>query len=121
MQHYEESTEFFKRCSFSARLHEPEFRYARDQRFKGFVRLLAPMLPGTVTPNEFVDRCEDLLSVQFHRDLRGQDAHKQRDAVASRLIVFMQGCPPLTPKLFSDRFTNKVITIFAVRYLERRE
>lgn len=111
-----ESTAAFKKFSGSPRLEELRFGYT-DARFKGFVRLLSDMLPDTVTPRVYCDLCEELLSLT---DLQGDRRRKEVESLVTRLVVYMQGCPPVTPKLFTDRFTNAAITQFARRYLQRR-
>lgn len=112
-----ETTAAFKRFSSSPRLDEPRFRYAQDARFTGFVKLLADMLPEAITPAAYCDLCEDLLSLGIPSADRGST---EVESLVTRLVVHMQGCPPTTPKLFSDRFTNAAITQFATRYLRRR-
>lgn len=112
-----ETTAAFKRFSSSPRLDEPRFRYAHDARFTGFVKLLSDMLPDAITPAAYCELCEDLLSLGIAPDDRGT---KEVESLVTRLVVHMQGCPPATPKLFSDRFTNAAITQFATRYLRRR-
>lgn len=112
-----ESTAAFKKFSQSARLEEQRFGYMHDARFKGFVKLLSGMLPDTVTPTAYCDLCEELLSLTTQT---GERRRKEIESLVTRLVVYMQGCPPVTPKLFTDRFTNAAITQFAKRYLQRR-
>lgn len=112
-----ESTAAFKKFAGSSRLDELRFGYTHDARFKGFVRLLSEMLPDDVTPGDYCDLCEELLSLTAqHGDRRRKDI----ESLVTRLVAYMQGCPPVTPKLFTDRFTNTAITQFARRYLQRR-
>lgn len=112
---HEESTAAFKRFSESARLDDTRFRYMNDPFFKGFVRLLSSMLGESITPQDYFEVCEDLLSMAALNPMRSQ---KDVESLVTRLVVYMQGCPPVTPKLFSDRFTNATITLFARRYLQ---
>ncbi len=111
-----ESTAAFKKFSSASRLEQYAAGYVHDARFKGFVRLLSDMLPEDVTAATYCSMCEELLS------LTAQKGHRRRQEIESlvtRLVVYMQGCPPTTPKLFTDRFTNAVITTFGKRYLQR--
>lgn len=112
-----ESTAAFKKFSASTRLDDVRFDYTHDARFKGFVRLLSEMLPDDVTPGAYCDLCEELLSLGSRR---GDRYRKEIESLVTRLVAYMQGCPPVTPKLFTDRFTNAAITQFARRYLQRR-
>lgn len=112
-----ESTAAFKKFSGSSRLDEMGFRYTYHARFKGFVRILSEMLPEDVTPGDYCALCEDLLSLSTHEGARRR---KEVESLVTHLVAYMQGCPPVTPKLFTDRFTNAAITQFARRYLQRR-
>lgn len=112
-----ESTAAFKRFS-SSRLPARRLGYAHDARFTGFLKLLSDMLPDSVTPSAYCDLCEELLSLTAHE---GDRRRREIESMVTRLVVHMQGCPPTTPKLFTDRFTNAAITRFARRYLQRRK
>ena len=112
-----ESTAAFKKFAGSPRMEDLRFGFSHDARFKGFVRLLSEMLPEAVTPSDYCDLCEDLLSLT---DQHGDQRRTEIESLVTRLVAYMQGCPPVTPKLFTDRFTNTAITQFARRYLQRR-
>lgn len=113
----QESTAAFKKFSSSSRLEHPVYGYSHDARFTGFVKMLSAMLPDDVTPTAYCDLCEELLSLSARA---GDRQRRDIESLVTRLVVYMQGCPPVTPKLFTDRFTNAAITQFAKRYLQRR-
>lgn len=113
-----ESTAAFKKFTTSPRLEHPVYGYSHDARFIGFVKMLSAMLPERVTPTAFCDLCEELISLSAQEGVRYR---RDVESLVTRLVVYMQGCPPATPKLFTDRFTNAAITKFARRYLQRRQ